>query len=105
MRVQEAIDQLKDINPDYNLVCVIEDVGFRLVAIPQEGVTPELCKSISKELKRKYKQGIPSSKGKCAHCGKPVHHAYPWYTGTPERGGKPVHDECAGPYGLYGDKQ
>jgi len=32
--------------------------------------------------------------GPCAHCGKPVRHYYPWWTSNPERGGRPLHDDC-----------
>lgn len=32
--------------------------------------------------------------GPCVVCGKPVNHTYPWYTKNPDKGGKPLHDEC-----------
>lgn len=36
-----------------------------------------------------------TSKGICAHCGKDVFEAYPWFTCNPEKSGaKPVHDGC-----------
>ena len=41
-----------------------------------------------------------ASQGPCAHCGREVRHGYPWWTGNPKRGGRPLHDECARPYGL-----
>jgi len=43
----------------------------------------------------------PPSQGKCAHCGEDVRHGYPWWTGSPHKGGQPLHDECVSLYGLF----
>lgn len=37
--------------------------------------------------------------GPCAHCGRPVNSAYPWWTGNPEKpGARPLHEECRWQY-------
>ena len=50
-----------------------------------------------------WRQLRRASQGRCAHCGRPVRHGHPWWTGNPARGGKPLHDECIHAYGLFDD--
>lgn len=34
--------------------------------------------------------------GPCGHCGEDVRHAFPWWTGRPDKpGSKPLHEACA----------
>lgn len=42
-------------------------------------------------------------RGTCGHCGRPVRHHYPWFTNNPDRGGQPLHDNCAVPYFSFDD--
>ena len=78
--------------PDYTKT---ELMGVPVAQIPIE-IAPHVIAWMIQEAGGVFaiKSDVPNH-GPCVRCGKDVHHAYPWWTGNPQKhSSKPVHDEC-----------